>query len=401
MARNNRGTAREDEVMVEIAPREDLIRELEQAQVLRSTRGPRYDAAELGFRHYWYPALRSHEVSERPRALKMLGENLVFVRANGKAHALIDRCAHRGMVLSQGSCLAEGTITCPYHGWTFDVADGRCVAALTDGPESSVVGKRGKRVRTYPVDERNGVVYVYMGDGNPPPLAEDVPEELLDPERYVTGLTVNTWACNWRAAVENGRDAAHAPVVHGNSLRWRTSLTVMPAWFGYVDNVLEGKYLHGRTRVVGGMSIYPRVGRWPRYSWLRRTLAKVARRRRKSGNIIQSNAFRLPSMIRNTYDEHTMVRWVVPVDASSCRNFMWLANEARGLARLGWLTTYWLWHKWVFTTWFTAQDQQIVERLDYSAPEQLFRPDSAIVGLRKYIETNARTHDPVPTSPGT
>ncbi len=384
--------------MVEIAPREDLARDLEQAQVLRSTRGPRYDAAELGFRHYWYPALRSHEVTEKPRALKMLGENLMFIRAHGKVRALFDRCAHRGMLLSEGFCLAEGTITCPYHGWVFDVADGQCVAALTDGPESSVVGKRGKRVRTYPVEERNGMVYVYMGDGNPPPLEEDVPEELLDPERFVTGLTVNTWQCNWRAAVENGHDAAHAPVVHVNSLRWRTSLALGPAWYGYVDNILEGKYLHRRARVTGGMSNYPRVGRWPRYSWLRRTLAQLNRKRARSGNGIQSNSFRLPSMIRNTYTDYSMVRWVVPIDANSCRNFMWMTGDARGLARLGWLAKYWLWHKWVFTTWFTEQDQKIVERLDYSAPEQLFRPDSSIVGLRKYIETNVRTRDPEPVS---
>ena len=50
----------------------------------------------------------------------------------------------------------------------------------------------------------------------------------------------------------------------------------------------------------------------------------------------------------------------------------------------------------MFTTWFTEEDQRIVERLDYSAPEQLFRPDSSIVGLRKYIEENVRTRDPVP-----
>ncbi len=110
-------------------------------RALRTTRGPRYEVAELGFRHYWYPALLSRDLGATPKAVKLLGDNLVFVRAHGQAHALFDRCAHRGMVLSAGQCLAEGTITCPYHGWTFDVVDGRCVAALTDGPESSVVGK--------------------------------------------------------------------------------------------------------------------------------------------------------------------------------------------------------------------------------------------------------------------
>jgi phenylpropionate dioxygenase-like ring-hydroxylating dioxygenase large terminal subunit len=324
--------------------------------------------------------------------VKLLGDELVFLRAGGKAYALSNRCVHRGMVLSEGVCLAEGTITCPYHGWTYDVTDGRCVAALTDGPESSVVGKLGKQVRSYPVEERNSIVYVYMGSGDPPPLEDDVPEELLDPQTHVSGVVINRWQCNWRAAVENGHDAAHAPMVHMNSLRWRTSFSPSPAWFGYVDNVLEGKYLYRRPRVTGGESDYPRVGRWPRYSWLRRQLFRIGRRRRQ---MIQGNSFRLPSMIRNTYPGYGMVRWVVPIDANSCRNFMWLTGPAQGWARVKWLLGYWLWHRWVFTKWFTSQDQRIVERLDYFAPEQLFRPDSSIVGLRKYIEANARTSDRV------
>ena len=365
---------------------EALSQEVDDSVALRSTRGPLLENATLGLREYWYPALRSRDIRRKPRAVKLLGEELVFVRAEDKPYALRDRCAHRGMVLSRGICLAEGTLTCPYHGWTFDVATGELVAALTDGPESSAVGKRGKLVPTYPVEERKGIVYVYMGRGEPPPLEEDVPEELIDPA-YVQGLVTNEWASNWRAAVENGHDAAHAPMVHMNSLRWRASLGVSPAWYGHVDNIVEDKYLYRRPRQVGGAAEYPRIGRWPRYSWLRRLIQRP--RRGRDGRI--TNSFRLPSMIRNTYSGYAMVRWVVPIDEKTCRNFMFLTGKANGLARLGWLLSYWLWHRWVFCKWFTAQDQNIVEHLDYLAPEILFRPDSSIVGLRKYIETNART----------
>jgi phenylpropionate dioxygenase-like ring-hydroxylating dioxygenase large terminal subunit len=96
------------------------------------------------------------------------------------------------MPLSDGKCWTEGTLTCPYHGWTYRLSDGELIAALTDGPESAVVGKKGKGVRSYPVEERNGVVYVYMGDGNPPALEEDVPEELLKPE-YVFEAVTSVW----------------------------------------------------------------------------------------------------------------------------------------------------------------------------------------------------------------
>jgi carbazole 1,9a-dioxygenase terminal dioxygenase component len=57
--------------------------------------GTRYGAAELGFRHYWYPALLSRQLGAKPKSVMLLGENLVFIRGNGRPYALSDRCAHR------------------------------------------------------------------------------------------------------------------------------------------------------------------------------------------------------------------------------------------------------------------------------------------------------------------
>jgi phenylpropionate dioxygenase-like ring-hydroxylating dioxygenase large terminal subunit len=355
---------------------------------LRSTRGPRYEAAVLGFRHYWYPALLSRHLGKKPQAIKMLGEDLVFVRGEaGRPHALYDRCAHRGMVLSAGRCLAEGTITCPYHGWTYDVANGQLVAALTDGPASAVVGKLGKAVRTYPVEERNGVIYVYMGDGTPPPLEADVPEELLSPD-YTFSIVVSLWNSNWRAGIENGYDAAHAPYIHRDSLRWRTAMRMQPAWGGHVESMVDGKYLRQIRRSDRGYEAdYPRVGRWPRHTKLRKALAKLGERETRPS--VQTNEFRLPCIIRNryTYYEHTS------------RTFQALAGPYDGARAAAFKAQYWLWHRWVFHMWFNGQDEKVIEQLDYDAPEQLFRPDSSIVALRKYIEAHARSADPPPGVP--
>ncbi len=364
----------------------------------RSTRWPRYEAAVLGFRHYWYPALLSRHLGKKPQAIKLLGEDLVFVRGEGgRPYALFDRCAHRGMRLSEGTCLAAGTITCPYHGWTFDVADGRLVAALTDGPNSAVVGKRGTTVRTYPVEERNGVIYVYMGDGNPPPLEEDVPEEVLSPD-YTFSIVVSLWRCNWRAAIENGYDAGHAAYVHRDSLRWRTAMRLQPAWNGRVVSAVEGKYLRQVGRSERGYEAeYPRVGRWPRHTRLRKLLAKIGERQPRP--YTQTNEFRLPCIIRNRYSYYHHIRWAVPVDANTCRTFQALAGPYDGARAVAFNVHYWLWHRWVFHLWFNGQDERIVELLDYHAPEQLYRPDSSIVGLRKYIEARARHADPLPGVP--
>ena len=59
------------------------------------------------------------------------------------------------------------TITCRYHGWTYDLSNGLCVAALTDGPDSPIVGKA--RVKTYPLEERKGIIWAFIGDGQPLP----------------------------------------------------------------------------------------------------------------------------------------------------------------------------------------------------------------------------------------
>ena len=112
----------------------------------------------LGLREHWYPALPSRDLRNNqavPRV--MLGDNIVLFRdADGRAAALENRCPHRGPMLSLGQVgvLEAGTITCRYHGMTFD-GDGECVAFLADGPDSPACGRT--RTRAYPTEEAGGV----------------------------------------------------------------------------------------------------------------------------------------------------------------------------------------------------------------------------------------------------
>src|SRR2546427_10226697 len=88
---------------------------------------PRYVHASLGRREYWSPALYSRDLRKKPVEIKMLGEDLVFVRREGKVYALHARCQHRGMPLSQARYEFPGTITCAFHGWTYELASGKLV----------------------------------------------------------------------------------------------------------------------------------------------------------------------------------------------------------------------------------------------------------------------------------
>jgi len=167
-------------------------------------------------KNHWYIACQSHQLRDKPLARTILGEHLAIFRdAEGRAGALIDRCLHRNMQLSLGAVDEHG-LRCCYHGWTYGV-DGRCThipAELNGGPDPKLC------VRAYPVEEKQGFVWVYLpenaGDG-PDTLPMDFPR-FTDPgwhhwvmEREFEG---NAFHC-----VENFLDVPHTNHVHKGLFR--------------------------------------------------------------------------------------------------------------------------------------------------------------------------------------
>lgn len=102
----------------------------------------------------WYVAAWGEEIDESLQQVIVLGEK-ICVRRNleGEVIALEDACPHRKLPLSMGRVRGDD-IECGYHGLTFDCA-GRCVKAPGAGRIPS-----DARVRTYPVHERYGLVWV-------------------------------------------------------------------------------------------------------------------------------------------------------------------------------------------------------------------------------------------------
>jgi len=191
-----------------------------------------YEAAVLGFKNYWYPVFRTNEVGKKPVALTVQGTPMVFMRGqkDGKVYAMVDECAHRGTQFSVGrGCEFAGTntITCPYHGWTFDLESGKCVAVLPEGPDSQVPGI--VRVKTFPVVEYRDILWVWPGNMTPVPIEEDVPGLMRRPDAIVKFRHTDNFG-NWRWHAENVV-AGHAQMVHRDSIRmWfvRTRPQVMP-----------------------------------------------------------------------------------------------------------------------------------------------------------------------------
>jgi carbazole 1,9a-dioxygenase len=189
----------------------------EVAEALATKPWQPYLDAGLGFRNHWYPALFGCELEEgQVKGQRLLGEPILFKRIDGRVYAVEDRCLHRGVPFStRPECYTSNTITCWYHGFTYNLKNGQLVAVITD-PESALIGKA--RIKTYPVEERKGLVFVFVGDLDPPPpLALDVQPGLLDDDLALAPRGSRELVrSNWRLAAENGFDAAHI-YIHRNS----------------------------------------------------------------------------------------------------------------------------------------------------------------------------------------
>jgi nitrite reductase/ring-hydroxylating ferredoxin subunit len=161
-------------------------------------------------RRYWQPVALSEELAGvRPAVpVRVLGEDLVLFRNEDGSLGLIERrCAHRGADLSLGR-IEDGGLRCYFHGWLFNAA-GRCLETPAE-PEGSALASK-IRMTAYPVRECNGVIWGYLGPGEPPDLpALDC---FLAPEQYT--FAFKGWLdCNWLQALEVGIDPAHASYLH-------------------------------------------------------------------------------------------------------------------------------------------------------------------------------------------
>lgn len=334
-----------------------------------STRFPRYDAAALGFEGYWYPVMWSRKLRSKPVALRLFGRDVMFLRERGKAYALENRCPHRGVPLSLGRREFAGTWTCPYHGWTFDVTSGVLVAALTDGPDSPICGKAS--VRTYAVEERFGLVWLFNGTGDPPPLETHVPQEFFHPDATLVGRITDRPG-DWRYAAENGFDEGHAKYLHRNAVMM--FFLLMPGFSRVkVEADDEAPWVTRKVQEVGFESEYPGLGTWPRRAFWQR--------KRRGARV----SIRMPGLLRVAYPEIIHFEWYVPTAAGKHRYLQFLLRRRGGLHALQFKLWYWLWFRWLFHVQFNNQDASVVELMK-TPPERLYRPDMSLIAWRHLCE---------------
>ena len=357
---------------------------------------------KLGLKNYWHPVCKVSEVTEKPKPMTLMGERVLLVRRNGKVYSVFDECPHRGTRLSRGTCEFPGTntITCIYHGWTFDVTDGKLAATLTDGPDSPILEKNIK-VRTYPVEERCGIVWIWLAEEEPVAIEDDIPLGIQNAtsvdvvQRHVKG--------NWRWHAENP-GLGHATMLHRDSMYMR-----FVKMFGYAkglsapltDEGEDGEWVQERCEGYDNTGHFPGLGEWP----LHRIgeVIPLAEMPPVLG-VTTIVSIRLPGIVRITnfpIRGSMYYEWFTQTDEDHYIYFQTCCSQEKSFLKQLWFKTrFHFWGRFTGMIRFNKQDlamtedsHEYAERNGYNDPAPLYRPDNFQMAWRRYLLKQCRGLD--------
>ena len=163
----------------------------------------------------WYAVLPSKDVKKgKILGVKRFGLDLAFFRdEKGTLSCVMDLCAHRGAALSKGKMDGD-CIACPFHGIAFD-GKGKAKVIPANGRKSTKDLSRFN-VKSYPVREEDGIVFVWYGEKEP---TEELPyfydEDLKE---MVYSEFCDHWEAHYSRVIENQLDVIHVPIVHHNTI---------------------------------------------------------------------------------------------------------------------------------------------------------------------------------------
>ncbi|MDE1951215.1 MAG: Rieske 2Fe-2S domain-containing protein [Betaproteobacteria bacterium] len=269
-------------------------------------------------RGFWHPVCMAIELTDTPRFLKILGEELVCFRDGSGAIGLLHaHCVHRGASLEYGAIQEHG-IRCCYHGMVFDV-DGACLhVPFPKGEE--IEGEKYRcsiRQGAYKAIERHGLVFAYMGaPDRAPPFPEWEGNFTVAAGDELVPFS-NFQHCNWLQVQDNAADNFHPTALHA------------------ARNVVGGNFQGTTFDEVGAasMEVAPDMQFTPVHGG-RGLACAGARRVNKDRLFVRVQHQVLPNLSLHAYTSEDggerkhfsrlhIIRWTVPVDDTNSKMIGW------------------------------------------------------------------------------
>tara|TARA_A100001037_G_scaffold114367_1_gene104185 strand:+ start:1894 stop:3309 length:1416 start_codon:yes stop_codon:yes gene_type:complete len=178
-------------------------------------------------RKQWQPVCMSEQLTDVPKAIRIMGEDLVAFRdRSGTVGVLQRHCSHRGTSLEYGIIQPKG-IRCCYHGWVYDV-DGTILEMPAEPKDSKIYDTVYHGA--YPAFERDGLVFAYMGPPDEKPAFPDFDTYHRPEGNKLVPMSLFS-PCNWLQVYENIMDHLHVGTLHNPQM-----MTVQ----GVNDSEIEG-----------------------------------------------------------------------------------------------------------------------------------------------------------------
>ena len=163
-------------------------------------------------RNTWYVAALSSEIEGEQFAHRKILEVsvLMYRKSDGTPVAMQDRCPHRFAPLHLGKRVGD-EVACLYHGLRFN-SEGVC----THSPHGDGNVPQRACVQTFPLVERHGLLWIWMGDAARAD-ADQIPDYSLlpGPDEHAVGYGYMHMEANYELIVDNVMDLSHVDHVHG------------------------------------------------------------------------------------------------------------------------------------------------------------------------------------------
>ncbi|MBD2838466.1 aromatic ring-hydroxylating dioxygenase subunit alpha [Pseudomonas sp. JM0905a] len=186
----------------------------------------------------WYVACTPDEIEGKPLGRQICGEKMVFYRANeGRVAALEDFCPHRGAPLSLGF-VENGRLICGYHG----------LAMGCEGRTESMPGQRVRgfpAIRSFPVVERYGFIWVWPGDAEQADPALIHHLEWAENPAWAYGGGLYHIGCDYRLMIDNLMDLTHETYVHASSIGQKEIDEAAPSTRVDGEEVITERHMEG------------------------------------------------------------------------------------------------------------------------------------------------------------